>query len=85
MQQATLSQLEHYYIKLLIRPHEPVTSVVDLATLHVLLARAMTEMYGRVGAGAMSGLGDGLEILSVAQSYGEDILEREAVIKVASS
>lgn len=69
-------------------PHDSTIAPVDRATLHILLTRAMTEMYGRVGAGAISGLGDGVEVLQIAEGstrHGDQNLGREVLLKVVNS
>lgn len=88
MQQTTISKPGFQYIKLSFTPHDPAVSPVDRATLHILLTRAMTEMYGRVGAGAISGLGDGVEVLDISTSsknVEDNDLSRQVLLKVVSS
>lgn len=88
MQQSTISKPAYTYIKLKLAPHDSTTTPVDRATLHILLTRAMTEMYGRVGAGAMSGLGDGVEVLLISNSSmkgEENGSAREVILRVVSS
>lgn len=91
MQQTTISKPLHQYVKLVFSPHDPAAPPVDRATLHILLTRAMTEMYGRVGAGAISALGDGVDVLDISASFdneeaaGDNASARQVLLRVASS
>lgn len=88
MQQTTISKPAFQYIKLLFTPHEPTAPPVDRATLHILLTRAMTEMYGRVGASAISALGDGVDVLDISRSslnVDDEDASRQVLLKVVSS
>lgn len=90
MQQNTISEPPYHYVRLVFAPRDPEAPPVDQATLHILLTRAMTEMYGRVGAGAISALGDGVDVLdisphSVTSASGADENSRQVLLKVARS
>lgn len=90
MQQSTISEPPYHYVRLVFAPRDPQAPPVDEATLHILLTRAMTEMYGRVGAGAISALGDGVDVLdisahSVTTANVDDENSQQVLLKVARS
>lgn len=76
-------------MKMSFTPRESETPPVDQATLHILLTRAMTEMYGRVGAGAISAIGNGLNILDISRGastpQNDDDSSRQVLLKLATS
>lgn len=88
MQHTTISNPEYHYVKLYMIPHDEQTLPIDRATMHILLTRAMTETYGKVGAGAMSGLGNGIEVVDISQPVANAAHQagcRQVLLKVASS
>lgn len=87
MQHVTISRIENHYVKIRFSPHDPDGPPLDAATLHILLTRAVTEMYGKVGAGAISGLGNGVEVVEIIPSNDNsdaNTHSRDVLLKVAS-
>lgn len=86
MQRKALSNLSTFYIKLRIEPRDAdsVTQAIDEPTLLSLLNKANLESFGKVGAGAISMLGDGLEIVHIEEGP-EGITQRDVILRLASS
>ena len=84
----TLSSFDSHYLKLLVCPRYSQDATIDKATLHILLQQAAIESFGTVGAGAISSIGDGMDIVyisNISPEYAEDEKAREVILKVASS
>jgi hypothetical protein len=86
MQRKALSNLPTFYVKLRIEPRDVSGATIDKPTLLSLFNKANLASFGKVGAGAISMLGDGLEILSIQQGPQEGGgAQRDVILRLASS
>lgn len=70
-------------MKLCIEPRQDSVLAIDVPTLVQLLNTASLEAFGNVGAGAISALGDGIEVVWLQNAF--DAKTRHAIVKIASS